>query len=496
MKMRKFVYTLVFTIAFLGCTDFLDQQPLGQLTDVNFPTTQQDIALAVNGIYNTLRIWNFHEGGYPISDIMSDDARKGSSPPDQLPTIGTYVNFTFDASEGSIDRWWRTLYQGIKRSLLVTSALPNIQMNSAIRNRYEAEARFFKGYFYFILTKAWGDVPKVTDVNPPRNLGRTSKDEIYRDIIIPDLLFAIQHLPEKTNLSDSELGRATKGAARGILAKAYLYQGDFVNAETYAMEVINSGQYILDPSFSNVFSVDGEFGPESILEIGAIPEESFAAGGNQYGNTMGVRGTPNLGWGFGRPSIDLIRFYDEDDPRMNATVIFVGEVIDGITIVGDGSTPNITYVPGTNEILEMETYNQKVFTPGTSTRFSWGHNRRLLRYADVLLMAAEALNENNKPAEALIYLNMVRARAREGNPAILPDVTVTDKDLLRNEILDERRRELAMEAQRYWDLVRTGRAAEVLGSLGFVAGRHELLPIPQSEVDISEGAIRQNPSWD
>jgi hypothetical protein len=125
----------------------------------------------------------------------------------------------------------------------------------------------------------------------------------------------------------------------------------------------------------------------------------------------------------------------------------------------------------------------------------FGHNRRIIRYADVLLIAAEALNENNKPAQALIHLNRVRERAREGNNSILPDRTETNKDLLRDLILEERRHELALEANRFWDLVRTGKAAGVLGPLGFITGKNELLPIPQTEIDLSQGTLEQNPNW-
>jgi hypothetical protein len=146
-------------------------------------------------------------------------------------------------------------------------------------------------------------------------------------------------------------------------------------------------------------------------------------------------------------------------------------------------------------VKEIECYNQKVWIPGTSTAEQWGHNRRLIRYADVLLMAAEALNENNKSAEALVHLNKVRERARGGNSNILPDITTTDKTALRDIILEERRSELAMEGHRFWDLLRTGKAADVLGPLGFQTGKHEKLPIPQTEIDISQGTITQNPGW-
>ncbi|HNV67952.1 MAG TPA: RagB/SusD family nutrient uptake outer membrane protein, partial [Bacteroidales bacterium] len=210
-------------------------------------------------------------------------------------------------------------------------------------------------------------------------------------------------------------------------------------------------------------------------------------------NTQGVRGSPNRGWGFNRPSLDLRYSFEEGDPRLDATIIDLGETLDGIFIIGDGTTPDVVVVNGI--VTEVECYNQKVWYPGTNTITQWGHNRRLIRYADVLLMAAEALNENDKPGDALPLLNEVRERARGGNGSILPDVTVTEKNALRNAILEERRHELALEGHRFWDLVRTGRAAIVLGPLGFQTGKHELLPIPQNEIDISQGSLQQNPNW-
>jgi len=162
--------------------------------------------------------------------------------------------------------------------------------------------------------------------------------------------------------------------------------------------------------------------------------------------------------------------------------------------MGDGTTADI--IRGENgEIIERECYNQKVWIPGSNTITQYGHNRRLMRYADVLLMAAEALNENNKPAEALTFLNQVRERARGDNPELLPDITENSKDVLRDIIINERRHELALEGHRFWDLVRTGKAASILGTLGFEAGKHELLPIPQNEIDISQGVITQNPNY-
>jgi len=377
----------------------------------------------------------------------------------------------------------------------VIEKVPEISMDETLRNRYIAEARFLRGLYYFDLVRAWGGLPIVTSTVLELKVPRSSREEVYA-LVEGDLLFAMDNLPEKTDLNPADYGRATKGAAKALLAKVYLFNGDYQNAGSYALEVINSGLYSLDPDFEHTFSLDGQYNSESVYEIGAIEFEGTENGGNQYANTQGVRGTPNRGWGFNRPSINLRDSFEPEDPRMEGTIIFLGEIIDGVTILGDGSTPDVTYTDATNTVIkEIECYNQKVWIPGISTSEQWGHNRRLIRYAEVLLIAAEALNENGQSADALIYLNQVRARAREGNNSILPDITETGKDALRDLILKERRSELAMEGVRFWDLVRTGKAVQVLGSLGFQSNKNELLPIPQTEIDISQGSLDQNPGW-
>jgi len=274
----------------------------------------------------------------------------------------------------------------------------------------------------------------------------------------------------------------------------YLFRGNFTDAATYALEVINSGEYDLESDFDDANSVAGEMGVESVFEVASLGQEGLENGGNQYGNVQGVRGTPNRGWGFNRPTKNLRDDFEPGDPRLQSTVIFLGEVLDGVTIVGDGSTPDVSTDSHGQE--ELECYNQKVWTPGNTVPPSFNHNRRFIRFADVLLMAAEALNETNNPTQALVHLNRVRQRAREGNPGILPDITETNKELLRNIILHERRVELALEGHRFWDLVRTNKAATVLGPLGFISGKHELLPIPQTEMDLSQGMLEQNPGWE
>ena len=331
----------------------------------------------------------------------------------------------------------------------------------------------------------------MTTTDPPTHLARSTEDEVYA-LIIDDLTQAKDVLP--LEYQGGDIGRATKGAAESLLGKVYLFRKDYTDAEPLFMDVINSGVYGLEPVFTDANGVKGNNGPESVFEVGAIGVDNFEGGGAQYANTQGVRGNPNRGWGFNRPSMDLRRSFDAGDPRLKGTIIDLGDVIDSVLILGDGVTPDTTFDSQGN-IIEVECYNRKVWVPGDNTITQWAYHRRLIRYADVLLMAAEVLNQNGKPTQALQYLNMVRERARQGNNSILPDITTTDLTLLQDTIMIERRHELAMEGLRYWDLVRTGKATEVLGPLGYVDGKNNLLPIPQKEIDLSQGVLTQNPNW-
>lgn len=492
MKNITLIFIALFVFASCG-DDFLDQPPRAALTLGSFPANGTDAILATNAIYNITRTWQINTGGFPLLDIMADDVTKGSNPGDGT-AIRVYENFEHTTTEGSTERWYKTLYEAIRRSNLVITEVPGIEdMDAGLRDRLVGEARFLRAYFYGQLVRGFGDVPEVTVIDPPLNLERAPVQNILNNIIYPDLEYAISILPERSQYPPEDLGRATKGAARGLMAQIKLFYGDFPAVETLTADIIRSGEYQLVTDYARIFVHDNEHNEEAVYEISAQPD-FFVDGGNQYGNTQGVRGTPNKGWGFGRPAYPLIAdFESNSDPRMEPSILFLNEVIDGITILGEGSTPDTIYENGA--IKEIEVYNQKVWFPGTDSRTSFGHNRRIIRYADILLMHAEALNENEKSSEALGFLNQVRARARGNNANVLPDITTTDKSELRSRILEERYFELALEGQRFWDLVRTGRAAQVLGPLGFVEGKNEIFPIPQSEIDISQGRIRQNPGY-
>ena len=225
MKIKIKILLCIF-ILMAGCTDFLQIDPQGNLTQASFPVSSSDALQATNAVYAAVRDWYYNSGGYPILDIMSDDAYKGSNTNDQLSTVGAYDNFTFNSTGDGLDRWWATLYQGIKWANVVIEKVSPLSMDTTLRNRYVGEARFLRGLFYFDLVRAWGGVPEVTSSIPPLHLGRATSEEIY-SLIVSDLQYADTHLTKKSELISSDQGRATSGAAEALLAKVYLFQKGF-----------------------------------------------------------------------------------------------------------------------------------------------------------------------------------------------------------------------------------------------------------------------------
>lgn len=500
MKAQIFLKNkIILTIAllFLGATacqkDFLDRKPLGDATYDTFFENADQATAAVNAVYNQFRQWDCI--AFPwiaLTDIISDDADKGSTPTDALYIL-EIDNFTFNATNSSFSGVWRGYYNAIARANLAIQRLPDVDMDATLKARLIGECKFLRAYSYLLLVQWFGDLPIITEPlggDEYYSQERRPVPEVY-DQIERDMLDAINTLPEKSKYASKDLGRVTKGAARGILAKLYMVKKDFVSAEKYLMDIIDSKEYSLLPRYSDNFLRVGENGAESVFEINAaaLPPTNGVTGpgATPYNMIQGVRGIPNLGWGFNRPSDNLVSSYEVGDPRREATVIYVGEVLpDGTTQVQD------------NPEIVNERYNQKAWVPAHQGLQDNGPgNIRLLRYADILLLAAEALNENGKPTDALMYLNQVRKRARGTNNFILPDITVTDQVQLREKIYKERRSELAMEQHRWFDLLRWGRAEQVMQAAGkdFISGKHELLPIPQTEIDLTSGKIRQNPGY-
>lgn len=477
---------LSLALVFQGCQkSFLEVSPQAQVKSENFFVSQTDATNAVNSLYANLREWR-QTAFAPIAveSIGSDETEKGSSPGDAT-FFNNFDTFTVSSSDGQVYDFWKGQYASIQLCNQVLTNVPNISMDDALKQRYLAEAKFIRAYAYFRLVRAYGGVPlRLTlpkDVSE-YNIPRATAAEVWAQIET-DLTEAAAILPNSYDANN--VGRATKGAALALHAKGAMYQKKWADVLNLTNQVMGMG-YSLFPDFEKSFRIQNENNSESVFEI-QCPKilNNPAASNSQYSQVQGVRGVTGGGWGFNVPTQVLADAFEAGDPRRDATIIFRGETTpQGDVIAALGDNPR---------------YNQKSYVPfGTyTTGFNEGcdQNVRVLRYAEVLLMNAEAANETGNSAQALSSLELVRARARGGNSAVLPKITTTDQAQLRQAIWHERRVELAMEFDRFFDVIRQGRGPEVFGPKGFVAGKNELMPIPSDEIEVSGGLLTQNPGY-
>ncbi|WPP51108.1 RagB/SusD family nutrient uptake outer membrane protein [Catalinimonas niigatensis] len=505
MKKYNFLYTIllagILTLSYTSCSEeFLDEEPLGIPSSASLFADEAGAIRATNGIYAHLRNWDVL--GFPyfgIKELPSDDADVGSTPGDgSYPRLELINTFTYDPTVVELNGYWVGSYRGVNRANQVIYNVPDIEMDEELKARLIAEARFLRAFYYFNLVRAFGEVPIIdkiyTDPEDARNaVGKSPVEDVY-NFILEDLNAAVGVLPLKSDYPVSELGRATRGAAQAMLAKVYLFRQDYANARDNALAVIQSGEYELYPDYRALFFPEQENGVESIFEAQVIDRDDRAIA-NEFTKWQGVRG--QFGWGFNSPTESLSNAYEEGDPRRTATIFYSGDTLEGA---------NEPYFLPINEGA-MPRANKKALLPLDMQPPGYPENSPsnfiFLRYADVLLIYAEAANELGQPAEALPYLNMVRERARSGNPDVLPDITTTSQAELREIIWHERRVELAMEGHRFFDLIRQdavepGRAAAVFqaaGKTNFDINRHANFPVPQEQVDVSAGALTQDENW-
>lgn len=464
---------------------FLNVPPQATPPVTTFWQNATDAGKAVNAMYANLHEWtNIAFAPIAIESMGSDDAEKGSSPSD-ASFMNNFDNFTATATEGQIADFWSGEYKTINLANQVLDNVPAINMDASLKARYLAEAKFIRAYAYFRLVRAFGDVPlrlKIPKNASEYNIPRTPKAQVWA-AVEADLNDAAAVLPQSYAAAD--LGRITKGAALALHAKVAMYQQKWADVLNYTTQVMGLG-YTLFPNYEQQFRTNNENNSESIFEIQcALVPGNSAASFSQYSQVQGVRGVTGGGWGFNVPTTDLVNEFEPNDPRKAGTIIFRGTTTpegDAIPAVGDNPMYNMkSYVPFS------------MFVNG----FNEGcqQNIRVIRYADVLLMNAEAANELGQTTTALASLEMVRLRARQGNIAILPKVTTTVQATLRAAIYHERRVELAMEFDRYFDVIRQGRGLAVFGPKGWKANKNEVWPIPQNEIDLSAGVLTQNPGY-
>ena len=512
---RKNLYTtlslaltfIMATLIFTGCKKFLDVQRQGAYTadDYPYPGGSGPYDQFLFGAYNDLRSYSVHVDGFVnATSIRSDDADKGSTPADGGADVAEMENFPVSASNGRCNALWTGFYGLINKcnsAIINIDTLQNITASDEIKLQSKAEMRFLRAYSYFMLVRLFANVPIIDtiygNVTSQPIVPQSSAQQVYA-FIEEDLNFAAQYLPPSWDAKF--IGRLTKGAANGMLAKVYLTQQKWAQAAAAAQLVMNSGQYDLSTDYAKIFGEEGENSKESVFEVQATATTSIpTANGIQYNNLQGVRGTGvwNNGWGWNVPSTILEAAYEPGDPRKARTILY-------------SSTATQTNTSMYGEVMPLypsqvpnPMYNHKVLgSPqlrNTINRGSWWLNVRILRYADVVLMYAEAANETGNSAAALTALNSVRARARRGTAAgVLPDVTSTDQVELRNAIRHERRIELAMEHDRFFDIVRWGIAQQTMhaaGKTNFLDSRDVILPIPQAQIDLSKKVLNQNPGY-
>ncbi|MDF2430609.1 MAG: starch-binding outer membrane protein SusD/RagB family [Mucilaginibacter sp.] len=473
-------------IIFQGCKKtFLNINPAGNQAATQFWKSQADATSAVNAMYANLHEWtNIAFAPIAVESMGSDDVEKGSTPTDAA-FMNNFHNFSANSGEGQISDFWGGEYKTINFANQILDNIPAINMDAALKTRYLAEAKFIRAYAYFRLVRAFGGVPlrlHVPKNASEYNIPRSTKAQVWA-AIESDLNDAASVLPQSYSAVD--IGHVTKGAALALHAKVSMYQQKWADVLNYTNQVMALG-YSLFPNYEQMFRTNNKNNSESIFEIQnmLIPNNPNASS-SQYSQVQGVRGVTGGGWGFNVPSADLAAAYEPGDPRRDATIIFRGETTpEGDVIAASGDNPM---------------YNQKSYVPFSLyvSGFNEGcqQDKIVLRYADVLLMNAEANNELGNSGVALISLEMVRARARAGNNLILPKIIATDQATLRAAIYNERRVELAMEFDRYFDVIRQGRGAAVFGVRGWKAGKNEVWPIPQNEIDLSAGVLVQNPGY-
>jgi len=485
--MKKYINYTLATLLFAGlvslsCESDLEFDPSKTISEADFLSDPNNANLLVTGVYNkNLDYETYAFSWIGVTSITSDDADKGSTPGDTGVDKSLLDNLDFGASGLSFNEAWKSRYAGIYRANTTLAYLEKFAIDPALKDRLIGEVKFLRALWYFDLVRCFGGVPLITatvDINNDQAIDeivytRKSKQETYAQIEA-DLNDAINRLPNKSEYAPGDLGRATKESAQALLAKAYLYQEKWQQAFDMSGEVITSGQYGLETNYANVWREVGENGTESIFEIQA----TLTNGITDYVNVQGPRGTPDLGWGFNTPSAGLVAAYEPGDLRKDATIMNVPSVLwDGFVIPNTFSNPRYNYKAYQSSIAESWDGNRGVTAK----------NVRILKYSEQLLIRAEAAFHISNLPEALARVNEIRVRA-----GLAPALTVTLQSIWK-----ERRLEMAMEHDRWFDLIRTGQAANAMAIDGktFVVGKHEVFPIPQEQLIASEGRLAQNPGY-
>ncbi|MCC8426317.1 RagB/SusD family nutrient uptake outer membrane protein [Mucilaginibacter sp. UR6-11] len=491
MKAKNRVIYIIAILFFsaAGCKKILDQPILGQYQTGNFFTNDANAVLAVNAAYSPLTFTDASSNAiWVLGDVASDDAIKGGSAGDQAD-FQLINDFNINPSNSAVEAVWKRYYQGVFACNVVIDGLSgSTGLSATVKTQVMGQAQFLRAYYYFNLTAAYGNIPLHLKVETPDEAQKTvsTQAQIYAQVE-QDCIAAAAALP--TTWTGGDLGRATKGAALALLAKTYLFEQKWALAASTAKAVEALNVYSLLPVFADNFRAATKNNAEGVFSIqhqtGLVPFQ---------GNNLNVWFAPRSinGYGFYYPTQSLVNNFEKspsgtDDPRLDYSIARAGHPY--FDSAFDPSWTSTGYL--------SKKHCQPLSEIPTTLKGDGNLNYQAIRFAEVLLIEAEALNEAGSSAEALAPLNKVRKRARESFlydnslpgfgtvPAgLLPDITTTDQTQLRDIIRRERRSELALEFHRFFDIIRYGStyANSVLGTRPlFNYDKNKFFPIPESE---------------
>ena len=466
---------MIASLTFTSCEDFLTEEVRGQQNLDTYFQSAEEAEAFITGCYQAITFggwWNINTV-WLLSEMCSDDGWMGNTSQSQSDYISLAHYQGTGQSNGAISNFWQYRYKGILRCNIAVERISQADFSDEeMKNRLVAEARFLRGYFYFELVKNFGGVPLITGFLLPeeiQGITRASAEDVYK-FIEDDLKAAADVLPQRSQYAATDMGRATRGAALGLLGKVYLYQSKWQEAHDVLKTVIDEGEYKLLDNFGDVWDVDHNNSEESLFEVQYMYDGTYALGGSLTVIT-GARSGPGDGWSWGQPTANLEQAYIDagDTERLRWTIIKTGCT----EIAGENNfdkfVENNTKIANYKDYIEKYGWDpecyiidpsqhksarivRKYFVPIEKRPEVYNIDKipldhRILRYADVLLMYAEACNELGEDGTARTYLNEVRNRVK------LPAVTSSGNEL-RKAIRLERRLELAWEQNRIYDIRR------------------------------------------
>lgn len=477
--MKKIIYIALFSVAVLlsSCDDFLTENMKGDYNTESLFTSETGALRAINGTYNAISFNSSNNMIWVFGDVASDDAVKGGNPGDQAD-IRLIDEFNVNSDNGIIGTYWQFSYEAISRANNVIAYVPGISnMDADLKTRIVGEAKFIRAFSYFNLVNIWGKVPlKLYPQNTAANINvpLSSVADIYKQIE-QDLNDAIAVLP-KNYTTDADQGRVTQGAAYGLLAKAQLYQQKWSDCLQSINKLDALGLYSLTPVYEDLFKSGSEENPEAIFAIRHLSDQNPG-----LGNILNVWFAPSIesGYYFNAPTDSYIEAFNEktvegkDDPRLDASIGRDGKPwINGDTFSADWSPTGYL----------VKKHDQPLSEVSAGKKGDGNLPYIYLRYADILLMKAEAANESYNLPGATAAINQVRSRAD------LAPVIANSQGAMKDAIMLERRRELGFEFHRFFDLMRWGKtvATTALGSNFVWSEPRYYFPLPQAELDANQ----------